>query len=286
MITTTAGLIRRPGLRRPGRQVRLLARLGKGAVVRFGVLVLLLLAWQWATRNAGNLFFPSPTEILDRILADWFSGPPTHLFVTSAFMADVAPSVGRTLAGWLLGSLIGVVVGVLAGSARTARQIIDPPAQFLRALPTPAVVPVFLLLFGASTGMRVALIAFGCVWPVLLNTMTAAASVDPRLRLTARALHLSRWRRLAQVALPSSAPAIAAGMRIGIALALILMVLSEWVVATSGLGFNLITAQQHFDMTGMWAAMALLAIVGYLINTVFLSVESRLLHWHKGVRGK
>ncbi|MEV6055789.1 ABC transporter permease [Streptomyces sp. NPDC052107] len=273
-------------IRRPARQVRLLARLGKGAVVRFGVLVLLLLAWQWATNDAGNLFFPPPTEILDRILVDWFSGPAAHLFVTPAFMADVVPSMGRMLAGWLLGSLIGVVVGVLAGAVRTARQILDPPAQFLRALPTPAVVPVFLLLFGASTGMRVALIVFGCVWPVLLNTMAAAASVDPRLRFTARALHLSRWRQLVQVVLPSSGPAIAAGMRIGLALALILMVLSEWVVATSGLGFSLITAQQHFDMTGMWAAMALLAIAGYLINTVFLTVESRLLRWHKGARGK
>ncbi|MGW0997965.1 ABC transporter permease [Streptomyces sp. NPDC002520] len=282
MTLTTAGLIRRPA----ARQVRLLARLGKGAVARFGVLVLLLLVWQWAASDAGNLFFPPPTDIFHRILVDWFSGPATHLFVTAAFMADVAPSMGRMLTGWLLGSLIGAAVGVLAGAVRTARQIIDPPAQFLRALPTPAVVPVFLLLFGASTGMRVTLIAFGCVWPVLLNTMTAAASVDPRLRLSARALHLSRWRQLVQVVLPSSAPAIAAGMRIGLALALILMVLSEWVVATSGLGFSLITAQQHFDMTGMWAAMVLLAVAGYLVNTVFLTVESRLLRWHKGVRGK
>lgn len=271
----------RPSRLRPGLPSRL-PRLALQLVVP----VVAVIAWQVATRSAGSFFFPTPTSIARRIRSEWLSGPVTHLFVTGSFVDNVLPSIERMLGGWLVGSLLGVVVGLLAGESHIARQIIDPPAQFLRALPTPAVVPVFLLLFGASNGMRVLLIAFGCVWPVLLNTMTAAASVDPQVRATAKALHLSRTRQVLQVVLPSTGPAVAAGMRIGLALALILMVLSEWVVSTSGLGFTLINAQQHFDMVGMWAAMVALAIVGYLVNTAFLAVENRALRWHKGVRGQ
>jgi len=282
-----SALIARPALlRTPAQPLRVAGRLAGGLLLRFGVLALLVLLWQWAAARTSSLFFPTPAEIVARIHHDWFSGPAAHLFLTHSVATDIVPSLGRMLAGWILGSVIGVAVGVFAGESRVIRQVVDPPAQFLRALPTPAIVPVFLLLFGASTSMRILLIAFGCVWPVLLNTMNASAAVDPQRRSSAKAMHLGRARQLFLVVLPSTGPAVAAGMRIGLALGLILMVLSEWVVSTSGLGFTLITAQQHFDMTGMWAAMVALAIAGYLINTVFLAVEKRVLRWHEGARGK
>ena len=91
----------------------------------------------------------------------------------------------------------------------------------------------------------------------------------------ARSFRLRRWRRVLQVDLPLSLPGIFAGMRIGLALALVLLVVSEWVVATSGLGFFLINSQRHFEFAEMWAAMALLGCAGYVFNTVFIATERR-----------
>ena len=112
-----------------------------------------------------------------------------------------------------------------------------------------------------------------------LHALSAFVCQHPSSQLDPAALHRVKWVIL------DSLTAIAAGMRIGLALALILMVLSEWVVSTSGLGFSLINSQQHFDMVGMWAAMVALALAGYLVNTAFLAAENRALAWHKGVRG-
>jgi ABC-type nitrate/sulfonate/bicarbonate transport system permease component len=253
-------------------------------VLRFGVLAAPLLLWQWAAVSATNPFFPAPLHILGRIREVWFSGPASHLWTSSRYWSDVAPSLGRMLAGWAVGSLGGALLGTAAGASRTVSRMVDPAAQFLRALPTPAVLPIFLIIFGANDAMRILVIAFGCTWPVLLNAMQATAHIDQQARDTVRSLRLSAWRRLLQIDLRFATPAILAGMRIGLGLALVLMVLSEWVVSTSGLGYFLIDSQRHFEFADMWAAMVLIGVVGYLANTVFTATERRLLRWHRGSR--
>lgn len=255
-------------------------------VLRFGVLAALVIVWQLAAVAAQNPFFPPPLRIVARIQQLWFDGPPLHLWTSPAYWADVAPSLARMLAGWILGSLAGALLGTAGGASRTVRQMVDPVAQFLRALPTPAVLPVFLILFGASDTMRVLVIAFGCTWPVMLNAMQATAHIDQQARDTAWSLRLGPWRRLVQIDLRFATPAIFAGMRIGLALALVLMVLSEWIVSTSGLGFFLVDSQRRFEFEGMWAAMVLIGVVGYLTNTAFTGVERRLLRWHRGSRAQ
>jgi ABC-type nitrate/sulfonate/bicarbonate transport system permease component len=252
--------------------------------LRFGVLAALIMVWQSAAAAAPNPFFPPPLRILVRIQEVWLDGPPLHLWTSPALWADVAPSIARMLLGWTLGSLAGALLGAAVGASRTVRQMVDPVAQFLRALPTPAVLPVFLILFGASDTMRVLVIAFGCTWPVMLNAMQATAHIDQQARDTVRSMRLRPWRRLVQIDLRFATPAIFAGMRIGLALALVLMVLSEWIVSTSGLGFFLVDSQRRFNFESMWAAMVLIGVIGYLANIAFTGVERRLLRWHRGSR--
>lgn len=259
------------------------ARLSRGLLLRAGPAVLVVSLWQWATTSAESPFFPPPSEIVRRMWELWFSAPLSGVFLTDGFWADAFPSVARALGGWGLGAIAGVVIGLVAGQWTRAAGYIDPPVNFLRSLPKPAIVPVFLLVFGASDTMRIGLIAFGCVWPVLLNTMQGVRSADPAYRETARAFHIPLRAQLIRIVIPAALPKIAAGMRVTLSLSLILMVLSEWLLADDGLGHFLINAQRTFEVLDMWAAIGLLGLLGYLLNVLFVAVERRVLGWHRNV---
>ncbi|MDT3679267.1 MAG: ABC transporter permease subunit [Burkholderiaceae bacterium] len=155
---------------------------------------------------------------------------------------------------------------------------VDPTLQFMRSVP-PALVPIFMLLFGIGSGMRISLIAFTSVWPILLNTITGVRSDEPLYHATARTFHVGTARRLRHIVLPASTPLILAGLRVSTALALIVMVLSEMVAATSGIGYRLMFEQQSFALANMWACIVLLGAIGYLLNTLVTMLEKALLKW-------
>jgi ABC-type nitrate/sulfonate/bicarbonate transport system permease component len=132
--------------------------------------------------------------------------------------------------------------------------------------------------------MKIFIIAFVCLWPVLLNTIDGVAGVDPTLRETARVYDIGPVDRVLRVTLPAAAPQIFAGMRTALSLALILMVISEMVASTNGIGYFVLQAQRSFAIPEMWSGILLLGILGYVLNAVFLLAERRVLRWHRGSR--
>jgi ABC-type nitrate/sulfonate/bicarbonate transport system permease component len=254
--------------------------------VRYGLGVALVLLWQYAATRAGSIFFPPPGEILSRAATLWLSGPPSRLFLGDGVFQDILPSLSRLLGGWILAVLVGVPLGVLIGRSRNMSDFLDPTLQFLRAIPGPALIPVFIILLGTESTMRVTLIAFGSVWPILLNTIEGTRTVDPIQLDTARAFRLPAHARLRRIVLPAAMPKIFAGMRVSLALAVILMVVSELVASTSGIGYRIQNAQIMFLLTDMWCGIVLLALLGFALNWLFLKVESRVLGWHRGARGR
>jgi ABC-type nitrate/sulfonate/bicarbonate transport system permease component len=254
------------------------------AVVRWGALIVLIGLWQIITVKAGALFFPPPSTIVAQMHALWLSGPPEHFFLTRAVARDILPSIERMGLGWSIAALLGIAGGVLIGRSATIARIVNPTLQFLRSTPGPALVPVFLLLLGTGSTMRVALIAFGSVWPVLLNTIDGVRSVDPVQLDTARAFALPRSARLRYIILPSAMPRIFAGLRVAVALALILMVVSELVASTDGLGHAISDAQHAFLLPDMWAGIVLVGMIGYALNALFVALEHWALAWHRGAR--
>lgn len=277
----------RPGGRtrraHPARTPRAGASRSHSLLLSLAPAIALLLLWELVARLAGSQFFPPPSQIVVRAWELWFSGPITSAFTTERFWADVVPSMGRALFGWLVAAAIGIAVGSIAGRWAGAAAYIDPPVNFIRSLPKPALVPIFLIILGGTDAMRLAFIVFGCIWPVLLNTMQSVRAIDPTYHETAKAFHIRPLRTFAAVFLPAASPGVVAGMRVSLSLALILMVISEWMLATSGLGFFLLDAQRRFQITDLWAAMLVLGIAGYLLNVLFVAVEHRLLRWHRAV---
>lgn len=251
-------------------------------LLRWAVFIGCVIVWQFATVAAGSAFFPPPSEIIAKVRELWFSGPPAHLWLTSAAFADLLPSLGRMLLGLTISAVIGIVFGLALGRSQRVYEYLDPLMQFFRAIPPPTLIAVFIVIFKIGTQMEVATIVFGTVWPILLNTADGARSVDPLHLETARVFRLSRARVLFGVITPDALPKIFAGLRLATSLSLILMVFSELVGSDSGVGYQMTNAQSSFDMTGMWAVIVILGILGYVLNLALLTVERVMLGWHRG----
>lgn len=248
----------------------------RGLGLRISVLVGLVVAWQvGATLAASPALWPTFTTVAARLWETWLADP-------AAWVESIAPSLGRLMAGWAGAALVGIVAGTLIGLNRAARDYLEPAMAFLRAIPPPVLLPLFIVLLGIGDGMKVALIAFGAVWPVLLNTADGVASVEPLHRDTARAYRLPRWTVLWRIVLPSAAPRIFAGLRLATGIAVILMVIAEMVATLNGVGFELVQAQRSFRMIDVWATILLLGLIGYGLNAALALVERRLLGWHRG----
>lgn len=246
--------------------------------------VILLMAWQLATASANSMFFPAPLTIAAHAASMWFSGSADQLFLSDYVYDDVLPSIGRLVAGWAAAVAIGVSLGVVIGRSRLLASLTTPAIEFFRALPSPALIPIFLVLLGTETKMRITLIAFGSVWPVLLNTIEGVRQIDQTQLATAQIFRLPLRARLIDLFIPAASPKILAGMRIALAISVILMVVSELVASTNGIGHQISEAQTLFKLRDMWAGIVLLAVLGLSLNGVFSIFENQVLHWHRGSR--
>lgn len=261
---------------RPGRMLRAVLR---GLRPFVGIAVLLIL-WQVLTVRAGSFFFPPPTRILEAAVQLWFSGDASTFFLSNAVFRDVLPSIGRLLTGWTISVVLGVAIGLSIGGIRWLSEALQPALEFLRALPSPALIPVFLILLGTDSTMRVTLIVLGSIWPVMLNSIEAMRTVDRGQRDVAQVFRLPAHARLTRIILPSAMPRIFAGMRVSLAIAIILMVVSELVASSSGIGHAIVFAQITFRLPEMWANILLLALLGVVLNALFSVVERRVLRWY------
>lgn len=247
-----------------------------GVALRLGALAGLAIAWQLLALMAGDpVSWPAFTDVLARLWSAWVTEP-------TAWTDAVAPSLGRLLAGWTGAVVAGVALGTLIGLSATARDYLGPAISFLRAIPPPALLPLFIVLLGIGDGMKAAVIGFGAVWPIVLNTADGVASVEPLQRDTARAYRIGFSDELLRIILPAAAPRIFAGLRISLSIAVILMVISEMIATVDGVGFALVQAQRSFRTLDVWAAIVLLGIIGYALNAGLAAVEGRALRWHRG----
>ncbi|TDV41856.1 ABC transporter permease [Actinophytocola oryzae] len=251
-----------------------------GFVGKWLVFAVCVVLWQLATVSADEPYFPTPQVIGSKMVDLWLSGPPAHLFLTDQVAVDVLPSVLRILGGWAAASVIGITLGLVLGRSDKAYDYLSPTLNFLRSIPPPALLPVFFVLFPLGTPMQLAMIIFGVIWPILLNTIDGAHTLDETVVETTRSMRLSKLRFLATVVFPAALPKIFAGLRVSLSLALILMVISELKGGDDGLGAQMILAQRNFDLPAMWAGIVLLGILGYVLNALLLAVQNRVIGWH------
>lgn len=235
-------------------------------------LLAIFAAWQLIAqfRLVSPVFFPEPTRVADSI---W------RQIAQNTIWEPLALTCARMLVGWGLALAAGIVVGALVGLSPAASQYLAPSLEFLRTLPASAVLPIFILLMGLTTEMIVAVIAFGSLWPVLLSTIHAFRTLEPRLLEVASNLEFGRLKSFVKITLPNALPDILAGARVSIGFALILAIVAEMLSSKPGLGNNILIAARSFRSADLYAGIVMLGLLGAVTTGLLGVAEHRLLRW-------
>lgn len=253
---------------------------GRWAVLLRPLLVValpaLLVSVWWVASDGSTAVYWPPLRTILKTFPDVWTG--------ERLRTDVVPSVLRLLAGYASAAVAGVALGTVIGSYRRVRAFCEPALEFLRAVPPPVLVPVIMLFAGIGDTMKIVVIASGCLWPVLLNTVEGVRAVDSVMAETARSYGVTGAARLRHVVLRSASPQIFAGLRQALSIGLILMVISEMFAASNGLGFAIVQFQRGFAIPDMWTGILVLGLLGLLLSVVFQVVERRALGWYHGLR--
>jgi ABC-type nitrate/sulfonate/bicarbonate transport system permease component len=268
LVDTEMAVVMSDGPLRRWLSVDLIADIGLRLAVLGGVYVF----WLLATRAADSIFFPVPTDVLPAVWNDWLTDSTT-------WQDNIVPSVIRLLYGFVLAAVLSIALGLAIGRSQVLREMLEPTIHFLRAIPPPALLPVFLIIFGIGDMQKVMVIAFGVAPPILLNSIDGARSVDQLHLDSAAAFQIGRRGRITKVIFPAAAPNVFAGLRVSMSLAVILMVISELVAATDGIGFRIMRDSRNFAYVDMWAGLVVLAILGILLNAGLTLIERRVLRW-------
>lgn len=239
-------------------------------------MAILLAVWEQAGRSGSVTFLPPVSEVA-REAWTILSGPE--------LTNSVLPSVGRALAGYLIGGVAGCLCGVLLGYFRRLEPWLRPSLEFLRAIPLPVVLPIAVAAMGGTNTMRISLIVAGAFWPVVLNAEQGTRSVDPRLIDSARMSGTSTIEVLRLVVWPATLPFIFAGLRTALGISLVLMVVSEMIASTSGLGYLVLQSQRLYAMSQMFAGVVILGLLGYGLSLLLNVVERRTISWYHQQKG-
>ena len=243
--------------------------------IRVAAIAAAIAVWYVLTARADSLFFPTPDKVFKAVWDDWIRPYST------TWSENLRPSLTRLLAGYLIAAVLAIAAGVMIGRSRRLGDYVEPVIDFVRAIPPPALLPLFLVLLGIGDSMKIALIATGVFPPILLNSIDGVRSIDPLYLDTANVFRISRLRRITHVILPAAAPKMFAGLRISLSIAVILMVISELIAATNGVGFRILQSQRQFLMVDLWAGLVVLGVIGAGLNAGLSVIERRVLRWER-----
>jgi len=190
-----------------------------------------------------------------------------------SLLEATAFTLGSAALGLLIGALGGVLLGTLLGLSRRAAQLGYLSVEVARPIPSVALIPLAMLVFGFGLRMEVSVVAFACLWPMLVLTQAAVLQVEPRLLEVARALQLSRLQRFVWIVSPAIVPRLFVALRLGVAIALVVAVTVEIAANPHGMGYAMMIAQQSLDPALMLAWLAWIGVVGYAINTGALALQ-------------
>jgi len=228
------------------------------------------LAWQLICVGFGvsDIVLPSPSQIVATLVHDFTAIWP-HAFQT----------LYTTMLGFVLAIVSGVALGVVVGSSRVAYDVANPLLVGFASIPKVAVVPIFVLWFGAGTVPAVLTAMVTAVFPIVVNVATGLATTEPELEDFMKTLHATRLDRLVNVGLPRTMPYFFASLKVAVTLAFVGAVISETVASNRGIGNLMMIASSNFDVPLVFAGLLILALLGVALYAVFSVIESRVTGW-------
>ena len=254
---------------------RAMPSLPRRIAVMLALPMALVATWWFASAGSQNFYFPPLRTIMETFGKLWFSPQSVH---------NIAPSLARFSIGYIAAAFLGIAIGIPVGASRNLRNLLEPVLEFLRAIPPPVLVPVLILFAGLGNEMKALVIVFGCIWPVLLNTVAGVRALDEVLAEVVRSYRIGPIARFWHFILPGTSPQIFTGLRQSLSIGIILMVISEMFAASDGIGFALVQYQRSFAIPEMWSAIILLGIIGIVLSMIFRAFEAWILGWYHGLR--
>ena len=219
-----------------------------------------------------SIFLPSPVRALDVL---------NRAVSTTLFWDRIEGTLLRMALGWLVASMLGIAIGGVIGLSAMMRNYLNGIIEFIRPIPASAVVPAFILAFGLTEQMVLAVISFGAIWPTLLATTHGFTSLNPRLQEVATMLRMSRRDYVVKIALPSALPDILSGARLSLTVSLILTIVAEMVAGRTGVGSWIMLAARAFRAPEVFAGVILFGLIGALSGLLLTTIEARLLKWRR-----
>lgn len=240
--------------------------------VGVAVFVVLILIAEWGTRAGwiSALTLPRPSDVLKTF---------GELYSSGLLFKHLGPSLSRLAVGAAIGASVGVSVGILIGLFSYIRSGMVPLIAALFPIPKIALLPLFVIWFGIGEGSKYALIAFGTFTPTVVATYGAVDNVDRTLIRMGQSFGLSWFSIVRKIVLPGAMPGILSGLRISLAIAIILLVAAEMLGAEYGIGAYILQAGSLYDLERLFAGVVILSLLGVLVSTVIGAIERRVLNW-------
>jgi NitT/TauT family transport system permease protein len=234
--------------------------------------VLLLLLWEAAIRLGlgDRRFVPAPSDVAQRFYALTLSG---------VLPAHVGATLTRIAAGYVIGVVPAVAVGLAMAMFRGVRIVVDPLVAALFPIPKVALMPLLLLALGFGEASKIALVAIGAFFPVVVNAYTGGANIERIYLDVARNYGASRWQMFRRIVFFGALPTTFAGLRIALAISFIIAVAAEFVAAKSGIGYLIWTSWELLQVDAMFVGIVTIGLLGVLSAGLFLELERRLIPW-------
>ena len=246
-----------------------------------GALLLLFLIMLWEILPRSGIVYARYFPPFSTVMGALFEG-----IRSAEILKQTAISIYRAFCGYCLAILIGIALGTLTGTIRWVSDLLEITIELLRPMPSVALVPIAILLFGTSSSYNISIITFGCTWPILVNTYEGTKSVDTQWIDTARVCGAARSELLRKVVVPAALPYIVSGLRISLATSIIIVTVTEMLASFKGLGFFIMDTYNGYRIPQMYSGIITIGLVGYGLNRLFLTAEERFMAWHKGWTAK
>ncbi|MGH8914135.1 MAG: ABC transporter permease [Acidimicrobiia bacterium] len=196
-----------------------------------------------------------------------------QLIADGSMIEVVGSTLRRMFIGFAIATILAIPVGLVMGSSRWAHSLLEPITELVRPIPSPAYIPIAILLLGIGDPMKIAVVVTASVFPILLNTYQGVINLDRTLINTGRTLGASKTYITRRIALPAALPSILTGMRVSLGVSFIVVVVAEMIAGGSGLGHFILNSQRSFHVAEMYAGIFTLAVLGYAFNRLFILGE-------------
>lgn len=235
-------------------------------------LAITIIVWQFISYLLRIKYLPSPLDLSHSLIISLLHGN---------LIFDTLITLYRIILGFLYASIVGVATGIVLGHFPLISKILDLPFHFMRSLPPPIFIPMGIILFGWNSSSRVAIIVIGSCWPIIINTIEGIRNMDKQWLYIAKQFDYGRLGTIIHVVIPGTLPQIFTGLKISLSIVIIMVLISEMILTSTGLGYYIVFAQRSFNINNLYVGIMISGWLGYFLNAILQKIENTVIRWHK-----